>query len=176
MKRIIIVALLSGVPFAASAQTPYAGEETRAIKALSAEQVADLRAGRGMGLALAAELNGYPGPKHVLELADRLALSSAQRASAEALFAQMKAETMPLGQKLIAQEKTLDGLFASRSVTKTALVKTTRAIGETQGALRAAHLKYHLAMLAVLTHDQVECYAQLRGYRGGAQHQHHHQD
>ena len=60
-----------------SAQTPYAGQQTRPIKALSDQQVADLIAGRGIGLALAAELNGYPGPSHLLELADRLDLSDA---------------------------------------------------------------------------------------------------
>jgi hypothetical protein len=54
------------------AQSPYSGMQTRSIKALSEQQVADLTAGRGMGLALAAELNGYPGPFHVLELADKL--------------------------------------------------------------------------------------------------------
>jgi hypothetical protein len=54
-----LVALLSGTSLA---QSPYAGMQTRPIKALSAEQVADLKAGRGMGLAMAAELNGYPGP------------------------------------------------------------------------------------------------------------------
>lgn len=43
----------------ASAQ-PYSGIEQRAIKSLSDEQISDLRAGRGMGFALAAELNGYP--------------------------------------------------------------------------------------------------------------------
>ena len=48
---------------------PYAGYQQRPIKALSEQQIADLRAGRGMGLALAAELNGYPGPVHVLALA-----------------------------------------------------------------------------------------------------------
>ena len=63
----------------AVAQTPYAGMQTRSIKALSDQQIADLRAGRGMGLALAAELNGYPGPSHVLELADKLDLSPDQR-------------------------------------------------------------------------------------------------
>lgn len=174
MKRIVIAALLSAVPFAASAQTPYAGMETRHIKTLSAEQIDDLRAGRGMGLALAAELNGYPGPKHVLELADSLALSAAQRASAETLFAQMKAETIPLGEKLIAQEAALNRLFAERAVKPASLATATQAIGDTQAALRAAHLKYHLSMLAVLTHDQVERYAQLRGYRGGDEPQQHH--
>jgi hypothetical protein len=68
---------------AAFAQSPYAGMQTRPVKALSEQQVSDLRAGRGMGLALAAELNGYPGPMHVLELADRLDLSADQRAKVQ---------------------------------------------------------------------------------------------
>jgi hypothetical protein len=62
---------------ASLAQSPYAGMQTRSIKALSTQQIDDLRTGRGMGLALAAELNGYPGPAHVLELSERLALSPA---------------------------------------------------------------------------------------------------
>ncbi len=47
---------------AASAQTPYAGMQSRQVKALLNQQIADLRAALGMGLALAAELNGFPGP------------------------------------------------------------------------------------------------------------------
>ena len=67
-----------------NAQTPYAGMQARPIKALSDQQIADLKAGRGMGLALAAELNGYPGPLHVLELADKLDLSAEQRTACSA--------------------------------------------------------------------------------------------
>ena len=63
---------------AAPASQPYADMRTRAIKALSDEQIADLRAGRGMALALAAELNGYPGPAHLLELAGQLDLTVEQ--------------------------------------------------------------------------------------------------
>src|SRR3954469_25358405 len=82
---------------AASAQhQPYAGLDARPIKALSEQQIADLRTGRGMGLALAAELNGFPGPLHVLELADQLALSAEQRAKVQDLFAAMKQEAIPL--------------------------------------------------------------------------------
>src|SRR5262249_12751906 len=66
--------------------SPYAGMEHRALKALSEQQIVDLKAGRGMGLALAAELNGYPGPAHVLELADALHLSDDQRTKTKALF------------------------------------------------------------------------------------------
>src|SRR5262245_36186825 len=73
------------------AATPYAGLQDRQIKALSDQQIADLRAGRGMGLALAAELNGYPGPLHVLELADALQLSEPQRTETKRLFEAMKA-------------------------------------------------------------------------------------
>ncbi len=48
-------------PLGRSAAAPYAGFQDRPIKALSQQQIDDLQAGRGMGLALAAELNGYPG-------------------------------------------------------------------------------------------------------------------
>lgn len=70
MKRLALLALLLAVtPAAADTKhhgqhSPYAGLPAREIKALSPEEIADLAAGRGMGLALAAELNGYPGPRH----------------------------------------------------------------------------------------------------------------
>src|SRR5690349_2047197 len=134
-----------------NAETPYAGMQTRSIKALSEQQIADLNAGRGMGLALAAELNGYPGPSHAIELADKLALSPAQVAKLQELFAAMKAETIPIGATLISQERGLDDDFAARTVTPASLQAATQNIGATQGALRAAHLKYHLATVAVLT-------------------------
>src|SRR6202165_5722338 len=105
----------------ASAQTPYAGMQTRPIKALSDQQIADLRAGRGVGLALAAELNGYPGPSHVLELADKLDLTTDQRTKVQGLFDSMKAEAIPLGARLIEQEAALDKQFASRTVTPESL-------------------------------------------------------
>ena len=58
----------------------YSAQHTRDIKALSAEEVNQYRAGAGMGYARAAELNRYPGPMHVLELAGPLALTPDQRA------------------------------------------------------------------------------------------------
>ena len=110
MKTAIVMALLAlvlPVSLPAGAEhghTPYAGWEGRAIKALSAEQMDDLRNGRGMGLALAAELNGYPGPRHVLELAQQLDLTTGQEAQAQRLFDAMQAEAITLGEQVIAAE------------------------------------------------------------------------
>ena len=173
--RIALISLSLLATTFAMAQTPYAGMQTRPVKALSEQQVSDLSAGRGMGLALAAELNGYPGPSHVLELADKLELSSDQRAQVQSLFNSMKAEAQPLGLKLIAQETDLDRLFASRAITSDSLKTSTTAIAATQGELREAHLKYHLSTAAILTPGQMQRYAELRGYGSDKPaHRHHH--
>ena len=158
---------------AALAQSPYAGMQTRPIKALSAQQIDDLKAGRGMGLALAAELNGYPGPAHVLELSEKLALSPEQKERIQKLFESMKAESTPIGARLIEQESALDQQFASRSITPDALKKATTQIGATQAELRNAHLKYHLEMALILSPDQMKQYAELRGYTSDAPAAHH---
>jgi Spy/CpxP family protein refolding chaperone len=117
-----------------------------------------------MSLALAAELNGYPGPLHVLELADRLSLSDAQRARTQALFDEMKREAVQIGETLIEQETELDRQFSARNITPAALTAQTDAIGATQAALRRAHLKYHLSTMEVLTPEQIRRYGELRGY------------
>lgn len=157
---------LGGLAFA---NTPYAGLQAREIKALSDKDIADLREGRGMSYAMAAELNGYPGPLHALELSDKLKLTSEQRAKTEKLFADMKAETKPLGEELVTREKHLDRLFSTRAVETGSLNEATRSIAETEGRLRAAHLRYHLAMVDVMTPEQIALYAQLRGYSGSEQ-------
>jgi hypothetical protein len=149
---------------AAQTASPYAGMQARPIKALSAEQIADLKAGRGMSLALAAELNGYPGPRHVLELGEQLGLTDQQRAAVQRLFDNMTAEVLRLGEELISQEAELDRLFARRVVTPSRLDSATAVIGATQTRLRKAHLKYHLLTSDILTATQMERYSQLRGY------------
>lgn len=155
-------------------RSPYAGLEGRPVKALSEQQTKELRAGRGMGFALAAELNGYPGPRHVLELAEPLGLTTEQRARMQELVAAMRGEAVALGEKLIAAEAALDRQFAERTVTPASLGSATREIGLAQGALRAVHLNYHLAVMDVLTPDQVRRYNELRGYadRAGGSHRH----
>ena len=147
-----------------SAHTPYAGLQQRSIKALSDQQVSDLRAGRGMGLALAAELNGYPGPLHALELADELGLSPEQRSLINAALISMKTETAAIGERVIAGETELDRLFASRKITREDLDAAVARVAAAQGELRAAHLRYHLLMTTILSPEQATTYSRLRGY------------
>src|SRR5262245_65601209 len=161
----IALALSWGMASAQSPQ-PYSGLQTRAIKALSEQQIADLRAGRGMSLALAAELNGYPGPMHVLEHADALGLSEAPRTRMQEFMAAVKAEAIPLGERLIAQEGKLDRAFADKTITTAELAVALQEIGSTQAAVRGVHLKHHLFAAELLTPAQLRRYAELRGYTG----------
>jgi hypothetical protein len=163
--KFIVAAGLIFLTSSALAQQPYAGLQNRTIKTLSEQQIADLNAGRGMGLALAAELNGYPGPIHAIELAEQLHLSPDQIGKLKSLFAAMKEETIPLGATLIVQESNLNDDFANHTVTTARLQATTQRIGKTQAMLRAAHLKYHLSTVAILTPEQVTKYNELRGYK-----------
>ncbi len=157
----------------AAEPSPYAGEQTRAIKALSAAEIADLEAGRGMGLARAGELNGYPGPAHVLELADALGLTPAQRDQVTEIRMRMTAAAKPLGAEIIAEERALDRSFADGTIDATRLAAATEAIGALRGKLRAVHLAAHLETKRVLTPDQIRRYDELRGY-GAAPAGHHH--
>jgi len=135
MHRKLILVGLALTMSAAFAEAPYSGLQTRAVKALSEQQMSDLRAGRGMGLALAAELNGYPGPSHLLELADKLDLSAEQRTRVSALFYAMRTESEALGARLIELETSLDQQFAGHTVTPASLKEITAAIASTKPTL-----------------------------------------
>src|SRR5215472_7966414 len=135
MKFRILALLLTATAFAVPGlaqhrSTPYAGQETRSIKSLSAEDVAALLKGEGMGMAKAAELNGYPGPAHVLTLANELKLTERQRQRVHAIFDRMTAAAKPLGAKLVEREQALDGLFATGEITTDRLTAETTAIAE----------------------------------------------
>jgi hypothetical protein len=149
---------------AAQASSPYAGEQTRDIKALSAQDVAALLAGQGSGYAKAAELNGYPGPAHVLELAAALGLTDAQRQATERLMNEHKARATKLGAEVVEAERTLDQLFARRQADASAVERATTRIAQLQATLRAEHLKTHLVQTRLLSAQQIERYQQLRGY------------
>ncbi|QTN28906.1 hypothetical protein HZ993_03420 [Rhodoferax sp. AJA081-3] len=153
---------------AAPAPSPYAGQQTRSIKALSATQEQDLLQGKGMELAKAAELNGYPGPMHTLELAQALELSAAQKQASQELLDRHKADARRLGAELVEAERALDQSFATRQITAAGLTRHTDRIAQLQATLRANHLQTHLQQTALLTPHQITRYAELRGYIAGA--------
>ena len=165
--RMFVLALAASVPVMpvlADGPTPYAGQQVRRIKALSDEEISALLKADGMGFAKAAELNGYPGPRHVLDLGDRLNLTPEQRQQIQAVFDRMSAAAKPLGEELVESERTLDQLFQQGEITPDRLATETAAIGDLQGRLRAVHLSAHLETRALLRPKQIIIYEQLRGY------------
>jgi len=144
--------------------SPYAGQQSRSIKALSAEDVESLLAGKGMGFAKAAELNGFPGPAHVLELATPLHLTDAQRKDTQRLFEAMQASAKAAGTALVEEERRLDALFHDHQVTRESLAGSLARIAELQARVRAAHLEAHLEQARILTAEQNAQYVALRGY------------
>jgi hypothetical protein len=170
-----LVAPLAVAGAAQTAESPYTVLENRPIKALSADQVEGYETGQGMGFALAAELNGYPGPKHVLEFGSELGLSEAQLGSTEKAFADMKESAEDLGGQIVTLERELDQLFASHAIDAENLATQVAQIAQLQGQLRTVHLSAHLVMMGILNHDQIRRYIELRGYHGG-EHQGHHPD
>ncbi len=144
---------------------PYADLDNRIVSSLSLEELDGLRAGQGLSLALPAELNGYPGPVHVLELAARLMLTPEQTGRTRELVAAMRAETIGLGHAVITAETRLDLSFRERRATADSIERETQAAGAARATLRAAHLRYHLVMAALLTEPQMALYRSARGYR-----------
>ena len=127
MFKLLIAFSVAAAATAVSAQTsPYAGQQDRPIKALSTADVNDLMTGQGLGLAKAAELNGYPGPAHVLEHAAALALSEQQRRATEALMQSHKSRARSLGAELVNAERSLDEAFARKAIDRRCLHASPR--------------------------------------------------
>lgn len=175
MKFSSLLALLglAVVSSGALCASPYIGQESREIKALSPEEVSALLSGEGMGFAKAAELNGFAGPAHVLELAEQLGLSPEQHARTRALFVSMSEKASASGRSLVEQERELDGLFASKTITPERLGVLLRELARLQAEVRAAHLEAHLVQAEILTPEQSARYAELRGYQSSSEHRSH---
>jgi Spy/CpxP family protein refolding chaperone len=157
----------------AFAQSPYADQQDANIKALTAGEQSALLDGQGMGFAKAAELNGYPGPRHVLDLAAALDLTHTQRVATEALFERMRADARRAGSDLVEAERALDALYATRSATPERVDRQLAKIESLRARLRGIHLNAHLEQASLLTSQQVTLYSRLRGYDGGHASGHH---
>jgi len=143
---------------------PYAGFQDRKIASLSQNDIEDISNGLGWGLALPAELNGYPGPTHVLDMKDELNLSEAQTSSINSIFMAMRTEAILAGNKFLAAEIALNEAFQSKTITPQTLAELIQIAAVTRGELRNIHLQAHLKTVEILRLDQISRYNDLRGY------------
>lgn len=176
-KVLTLTAMLITAPALAPAQSghsPYSGQDKREIKSLSAEEIQAYLSGDGMGLAKAAELNHYPGPKHVLDSAEALRLSKEQIARTKEIYNRMHEEAVALGEIMVVKESLLNKLFAAQDIDQTQLESLVSDISKLQGKLRATHLSAHLQTKGLLSSEQVAKYDALRGYDSSQGHDSHH--
>lgn len=145
--------------------SPYAGQQTRDIKAFSREDVEELLRGGGWGLAKAAELNGMPGPTHVLDMAGELDLGVDQRTKIAVIRDDMRREAQALGSLFVEKEGELERLFHSGEMSESKLAAAVEQIEGVRARLRTAHLAAHVRVANILTAEQTDRYAVLRGYR-----------
>ena len=165
--KLLLALLAVLMPLAAAAQhshSAYAGMEDRDIKALSDSDLEDLRRGAGWGLALAAELNGVPGPAHLLELKDQIGLSAEQVRAIEEIFAQMKVEAQAAGAAFVAAEQAIEAAFRADELTPDRLRALIDRSAAARAELRYIHLVRHLETPPLLSDAQIADYTELRGY------------
>jgi hypothetical protein len=144
--------------------TPYAGLQNRPIKSLSENDIQELRRGGGWGLALPAELNGMPGPVHLLELKDKIPLSQEQVPKIQALIDDMRKAAIPAGERLIAAEALIEAAFAGGSVGEASLRRLVTDAESARTELRFIHLSQHYKAAQLLKPEQIKRYNVLRGY------------
>jgi hypothetical protein len=170
MKHSLFAILVLAATTTYAQHQPYAGQQDREIKALSPDQMKQYLAGAGMGYAMPAELNRFPGPMHVLELADKLVLTLEQLAATRRLMDAHKAEARAIGAKRVESERSIETLFRSGRVDGSVLAARVQEAATLEGEYRLAHLETHRRMQALLTEDQISRYVQLRGYGGSGGH------
>ncbi len=118
--------------------------------------------GRGAGLAFVADQNGYPGPLHVLELKDRLKLTTEQDAKVQAMLAAMFAESRPKSARLLEAEAKLRQLFTSGRTDEGAVRAAAMDVEKARTEVRLVHLMFHLRTRDLLTDEQRRFYHEAR--------------
>lgn len=161
-----ILLFTAGLSANPSHHQPYAGEQNREIKSLSTTDIDDLVNGRGWGFAKAAELNGLPGPAHLLEYSAELDLNQKQIISITRLYEKMQQQAKLLGQGMVDLERKLNNGFVSGDLQEQSLKQLLSKIADVRAQLRFVHLSTHLQTPAILTDLQIAHYQELRGYSG----------
>lgn len=160
----VLVFIFSITRLNAQTHSHHSAETGTEIKALTSEQINSYLNGEGMGLAKTAELNHFPGPKHVLDLSKELKLSETQIDSTNKIFTMMKDKAVYLGKTIIEKEMQLDLLFSSGKADEESVKNLVTEIAEYQGELRFTHLNAHIQQEIILTPDQILTYEGIKGY------------
>jgi len=147
---------------AAGPATEHAGHQGRGQGGMRAREFRNLQQGRGMGMGRVADVNGYPGPMHVLEHAEALELTDGQSERTRELMTRVKTRAPELGKQVVDAEKRLEAMFAGGSVNAAKMDSLLMEIAELRAHLRSLHLTAHLDQAAVLTEVQLEKYKELR--------------
>lgn len=151
----------------ASGRSPYADDVDpgATIRSLTPEEVDQIERGEGASLALPAELNGVPGPRHVLDLADELGLSDQQVERVRAVSDEMQTAVVSSGHRYLDALRALEHDFRTGTMTEAKLPSRVAAVKRLEGELATAHLIAHLQTANLLTPEQIAAYNRLRGYR-----------
>ena len=144
--------------------SPYTGLLDSPIRGLSMEEISDLESGAGAGFARAAELNGYPGPRHILDLQSELELSKDQFTQIQTRYDEMNGDARQLGTEILQMESDLELAFRNQTIDEDFLDTQIAALADKYGELRLLHLRTHLEAIDLLTPHQLVLCNQLRGY------------
>ena len=125
------------------------------------EERAAIERGEGLGMAGPADRNGYPGPKHALELRKELKLSPEQVAALEKVQAGMTEKAIARGKEMFSAEVRLEEMF-HEGRPEAELREQSFRIDSLHAELRWVHLSAHLAARALLTPEQVALYQRAR--------------
>jgi Spy/CpxP family protein refolding chaperone len=134
----------------------------RRMQAMQEEIDRVVAQGLGAGMAFAADQNGYPGPRHVLELKERLRLTPAQEARMTALETAMFADARPRSARLLDAEARLRRLFAESTADDARVRAAVAEIERARTEVRLVHLLTHLETRGVLTDEQRRLYHEAR--------------
>ena len=145
--------------------SPHAHAQSAEVPSLTPDEVRALRNGEGMGLARAAELNHFPGPKHLLDLRSELKLGDAQIERIKAIHRKMRTQAIAKGEDILQAELHIANLFALGSPAPAQVNRATEHLGVLRGQLRAIHLLAHIESARELTPGQIKVYDRLRGYQ-----------
>src|SRR2546422_551302 len=160
-----VMVVLTGAAAVALAQHGHGGagvEGHQVAQACATEFEKVVGEGRGFGLAFAADQNGYPGPMHVLELRDRLKLTSDQEAKTRDLMHAMFVESRPKSASLLDAEARLRRLFADHAADEATVRAAVAEVERARSEVRLVHLLTHLKTRDLLSEDQRRVYHEAR--------------